>query len=512
MPSCNDLEEKPFSIVTSDNFYKTEEEIISSVAPAYGLLRNHGNWTWILESLTTDEMCLPTRGLGEWYDGGIYQRYHEHTWTSETDGIRQLWSTSYSWVNQSNMLVLQLENLEGIDPQLKSSFISELKLIRAFGYYNLLNFFGNVPIIERFDVEPGYRPPNNSNFQAGQKQVFEFVENDIIDNIEKLNPANDRSTYGRFNKWAAMSLAVKLYMNAKVWTGVERWDEAIQYANQIIESGEYSLEPNYFANFLVQNSGSKENIFVIPFDDPQAGNMNSMMYHRNHHFVGTQYLGAPVSGWNGQCATPWHYKSFNPDDVRREGWLVGLMRHHSTGDVVYCTMESAGLPLEYTVDFVNIYDPDDNTVYDYTNAKEYHGPRFLKYEFKFNTYMGNDLAIIRYADILLLKAEALMWKNGGLATPEAVQLVNQVRSRAFKNPSTHLYTTETLTMDELLAERAREFYYEGVRRNDLIRFGKFVKGTWPWYNRSNEEDYRNVYPIPQREINVNPNLKQNPGY
>ena len=126
--------------------------------------------------------------------------------------------------------------------------------------------------------------------------------------------------------------------------------------------------------------------------------------------------------------------------------------------------------------------------------------------------MSNDFAMFRYADILLLKAEALMRKNGGVATSAAVELVNQVRGRAFSAEDFVPLTSATLTMDQLLLERSFELYFEGTRRQDLIRWGQFVRGTWEFYDRSDEGDYRNVYPIPQWQINVNPNLHQNPGY
>jgi starch-binding outer membrane protein, SusD/RagB family len=121
--------------------------------------------------------------------------------------------------------------------------------------------------------------------------------------------------------------------------------------------------------------------------------------------------------------------------------MVGLQRNSSTGAVLLCTEESAPNPLEYTVDFVNIYDPEDNAVYDHRNALEYHGARFIKYQIAYTSgNMGNDLAVYRYADILLLKAEALMRKNGGAATQQAVDLVNQVRTRAFERSGpTSLY-------------------------------------------------------------------------
>ncbi len=512
-PSCIDLDEVVYSDVLSENFYRTEEEIISALAPAYGNLRNlaHRN-VWHQASYSTDEILYPTRGR-HWYDGGHFQRFHEHTWTPETPHFNNAWNIFFRWVNESNMLVFQLEKLD-MNPDLKAAFISELRIIRALGYWHLLCNFGNVPIVDRFDVEQGFSPSNNSNFQTGRQQLFEFIENDLTGNLPNLNQNKDRSTYGRFNAWAAHALALKLYINAEVWTGTPRWDEAIAHADAIIDSELFSLEDNYFSNFLAENSGSNENIFVAPFNETQTGrNMSNMAFINFHHYQMGQVFGTPRGGNNGVCALPSHYHSFHEDDLRRRGWLVGQQRSASTGALLACTEESAPNPLEYTADFVNLYDPEDLSVYDHKNALEYHGARFVKYQIAYTSgNMGNDLAVFRYADILLLKAEALIRKNNGVVTQNEVDLVNQVRARAFIDPEPHLYTTATLTLDELLAERSREFYNEGMRRNDLVRFGKFVRGTWEFADRSGEGDYRNVYPIPQQQRNVNPNLNQNPNY
>lgn len=512
--SCTDLNEVVYSEVLSENFYQTEEEIIAALAPAYGNLRLIAHrHMWHIAGYSTDELVYPTRGR-HWYDGGHFQRFHEHTWTPETPHLNNTWNYSFRWVNQSNMLILQLQKLENIDEALREAFIAELKIIRALGYYYLIDNFGNVPIVDRFDVEPGFSPPNNANFAAGRKAVFDFIEADLTQNIEKLSTGKNKSTYGRFHKWAAHALAVKLYMNAEVWTGVPKWDNAIAHADAIINSNLFKLEPNYFSNFLANNDNSSENIFVVPFNETQTGgNMTDMAFVNFHHYQMGQVFGTPRGGNNGICALPGHYHSFHESDLRRNGWLVGLQRSSSTGAVLLCTEESAPKPLQYTPDFVNIYDPSDKSVYDHRNALEYHGARFVKYQIAYKSgNMGNDLAVYRYADILLLKAEAIMRKNNGNATQEAVNLVNQVKARAFENPTPHLYTTATLTLDELLAERSRELYNEGMRRNDMIRFGKFVRGNFGFVNRASEQDFRNVYPIPQPQRNVNPNLVQNPGY
>jgi starch-binding outer membrane protein, SusD/RagB family len=508
-PSCTDLEEELYNQIRSDNFYKTQDEVIAALAPVYGGLRGIMN-TWVMNSHSTDHTLIPTRGR-HWYDGGHWQRVHEHTWSPETPQINGLWGYGFDRVNAANRLIFQLGQLETISDELRTQFIAELKMIRAFGYYYLIDYFGNVPIVDRFDVEPGFSPPNNDNFQAGRTAAFNFIEADILENINSLSDQKNPSTYGRFHKWAAHALLARLYINAEVYTGTPRWDDVITHCNAIINSNLYQLEGNYFNNFTANNSGSQENIFVIPYDETRAGGWN--IFHLGHHYAMQRYFNTAGGPWNGFSALPSHYKSFEETDLRRNGWLVGRM-YSSTGEILRCSEESAPNPLELTVDFVNIYDPTDEATYDHRNALEYHGARLVKWEIAALSTgnMGNDLGVYRYSDILMLKAEALMRKNGGVATQEAVDLVNQVRSRAFNDPTGQLYTVATLDMDALLMERSWEFYFEGMRRTDLVRFGKFVRGEWEFFDRSNEGNHRNVMPIPQPRINANPNLKQNPGY
>jgi hypothetical protein len=514
--SCTDLEEKVYDTIVSDNFYKTEEEIITTMAPIYADLRNILAYRNIidLEEITTDIIVHPTREYGGCFGGGMHQRYHEHTWNAETGGITSIWTTAFQFINRANMLLYQYEQLEEFDPELKDIFMGELRAIRAFGYYCLLNAYGNVPIVDRFDVEEGFKPTNSSNFDEGRTKVFEFIEDELLSCIPGLKEEVDLSTYGRFNKWAAMTILVKLYMNAEVWTGVPRWDDAITYADQIISSGKYQLETNYFTNFARNNEGSKENIFVLVFHPTlTGGNVRTQAFAGHHHsMVGPAY-GVPAGGNNCRSAIPSHIHSYHPDDIRLKGWAIGPQINKTTGEPILSNRPPYH-PVVYTIDFSNIYDPDDPVVRDYTNAMDYDGARFLKYEVSYEpgTNMENDWAVYRLADVILLKAEALMRKNGGMATQEAVNLVNQVHNRAFENPEQHLYDTNTLTLDELLAERGRELYYEGMRRNDLIRFGKFARGTWEWYDRSNNGDHTNWFPIPQEQINANNNLIQNPGY
>jgi len=312
-----------------------------------------------------------------------------------------------------------------------------------------------------------------------------------------------------------MALLVKLYMNAEVWTGTNQWDDAIQYADSLINSGHYELESDYFSNFSENNENSSENIFVVPFGETlTGGGMTYWIYTMHHHFSSQPTVNAPHSAHNGPAALPSHVKSFHAEDLRLNGWNFGPQYITGTNEIVMNTRINE--PLYFTIEYDDPLagDVESGIEYDYTNAPEGAGARPSKYEINVaaGTQAANDLPVYRLSDIILLKAEAIMRENGGTATNEAVNLVNEVRARAFDNSSSHLYTTATLTLDTLLQEREWELYYEGHRRNDLVRFDQYVRGDWEWYDRSGQGDHANYFPVPQEQINANHNLTQNPGY
>ena len=496
--SCTNLEEEVYDTIVTDNFYETEKQVLSAAGPAYkelrGLVQVAGAWG--LNQLSTDEEVLPTRGI-HWYNGGVYQRLHKQTWTSENPIINDSWKFVYQLASNCNRIIYQFELIEDKSEAL-ISIINELKALRAFAYFYGMDAFGSIPIVDKFDVPDGFSPETNS-----RQEVFDFVVSELTEALPLLSKKKDMTTYGRMNYYVVQSLLAKIYLNAEVYTGESMLDECIAACNDVITNGGFSLATDYFSNFAIENEGSSENIFVIPFDDTYTiewGYMNQFQYW-TLHFTANQTFGMEAGGWNGFCAVPSFYNSYDEDDLRRNIWVVGP-QFSTTGEVVYCNQELAGKPLSYSIDLTSLEGSFEDegarlAKYDYTGAKNY--------------TVSSDYAIIRYADILLMKAEAIMRNNGGNATQEAVDLVNEVRERSFTDPSTKLYTIGTLTMDALLAERGWELAGEGWRRNDQIRFNTFTSGSWT-FKETASPDTRNLFPIPEAQRNANPNLDQNPGY
>ncbi|MBN1416677.1 MAG: RagB/SusD family nutrient uptake outer membrane protein [Bacteroidales bacterium] len=501
--SCTDLDPVVYSEIVNDNFFKTEEQVLSAAGPAYQSLNAYVSpeGVWGLNELTSDEVLIPTRGI-HWLNNQIYQRLHKHTWIPTDFIINNAWKATYAGVTNCNRVIYLYEEIE---PQTEAlvSVTNELKSLRGLYYFLLMDLFGGVPLVDSFNVPTGFAPVRNS-----RAEIFQFIENEVTQGVPTLNNTVNMTTYARFNRYAALTLLAKLYLNAEVYIGESMLDQAIAACDSVILSEKYSLNKDFFANFAIENENSPENIFVIPYSDIDAVHWGDATYPSrmfcHHlwtlHFTGTQTFNCEQGGWDGICALPSHYYSYDETDIRRAMWLTGQQFSY-TGDSLFCNQEKKGQPLVYT--------PEVNSL---EGAAENEGARFAKYDYTGarNYQLKNDYAFLRYADVLLMKAEALMRKNGSVATQEAVDLVNQIRARAFPNDDTKLYTTITLTMSELLAERGREFSTEGWRRNDLIRFGVY----------NDPVDFRpeaasatyNLFPIPQEQINANPNLSQNLGY
>jgi len=536
--SCTDLEETVHSQVTSDNFFQTEEEFLSALGDAYSPLTQMGGGGGPAQfnESTTDEIIVPARGQ-DWSEGGFWYRMNSHRWTPDEGTFNGYWQFLYSGVNNANRLILQFQNAVdagSADPDQAGAFISELTALRAYYYYWLLDGFGNVPLVTSFEqTDPPSQPGNT--FQEGRTAVYNFVESELTSVIDDLS-TDVGSTYGRMNKYVAHMTLAKLYLNSAVYLGQDQvsaanLQAALDNLNAIIDSGEYSLAANYHDNFVVDNSGSPELIFVIPYDQVflPGFNLNVMTLH----YASQNTYNFQAQPWNGWSATQKLYESVidpaqNPGpqgevwgtqptaddaglervtgtlDDRLGNFIVGP-QYSASGDRlmdsgIYSDFDRNGDPLTFT--------PAVNDLE--AVACRQCGARIGKYEFEsgIGPNMSNDFVIYRYADVLLMKAEVLWRQNP--ASGEALTLVNQIRNRSGVDDF------GSLDGEKILAERARELFWEQVRRQDQIRFdgndGGETDFNDPWEFKPVSESYRNVGPIPTAQLEANPNLQQNPGY
>ena len=515
--SCTKLDEKDllYGNVTSGNFYKNDKELASAVGSAYTNLYNFGgnNHMIPLNEVTTDEVVVPTRGA-DWYDGGHWLRLQTHTYKSDDPTPNNCWNTMYAGIATCNRVLSQLEPL-GTD--VAKAYISELKALRAIYYYWLLDMFGNVPLSVDFSVtEP---LPNSS-----RQEVYDFVESELLANAPLLpkNGPGDGPYYGRVNYYTCYAVLAKLYLNAQVYTGTPQWDKAIAACDTIINSNLYSLSLNYSDVFSKSNTGNPEIIWAVPNDQVYATGFNLAMMTLNPQNQLTYNMSAQP--WNGFATIQEFYQSYidptqNPGpqgevvgldikgtpttgtvDKRLSNFLVGPQYASDGSRLVDGGADASdpdGPPITFTP-YINELQP---------NAWRQSGARIGKYEFYsgMTADLSNDWVIFRYADVLLMKAEAIARKANNWNDGVTLALLNQVRTtHGGVDPFT------SLDADKFLAERGREMFIECVRRQDLIRFGKY-NDSWR-FHPADADKHVNIFPIPANQINANPNLTQNPGY
>lgn len=522
MVSCTKLKDTSYNQIIASQFNPTGDDLNSLVGSAYVNWRSLLlNWNGVAraEEVSADQVVIPARPNG-WVDGGIYRRIHEHKWTADDDVVSNSWGRTFAGITNCNRIIYQIES-GGIPlTEGKENVIAELKVLRASYYYVLCDLFGNVPIVTDFNVPDGFLPQ-----QSTRKQVYDFIVKEIKDNIALLSSKNDISTYARFNQWAAHTLLAKIYLNAEVYSGTAEWTKCIEECDAVVNSGAgYILEADQRDVFKTTNENSKEIIFALPLDENYVTDWNAFDIHMQTLQPACQATyNLKSAPWGGICAIPQAVSSFDAEDSRlKTNWIQG-QQYSASGAALNGTMGAAsGKPLAFV-----------NAVPNIDQSEETDGFRLGKFEIKMeaNVQLSNDWPLLRYADVLMMKAEALL--RNGQADAAAV-LVTQVRNRAFKSNPTRatvtgadllktsvydygLRTTSATTHEtgavqygRFLDELGWEFNQEARRRQDLIRFGVFT--TKSWFAHSPNGDYRKLYPIPRVEINKNGNLKQNDGY
>lgn len=522
--SCTKLKDESFNTIIASQFTPDNSDLAALAGAAYvnwRIILLQWNGLYRADEVSGDEQLTPARPNG-WVDGGVYRRIHEHKWTTDDDIVVNTWSRTYAGITNCNRVIYQVEqNIIPVDENDKPALIAEMKILRASYYWVLLDFFGNVPIVDQFDVPEGYLPEQNT-----RQEVYDFIVKEVTENIPLVSAENDQMTYGKFNQWAGWTLLAKVYLNAEVYTGTPQWQKCIDACDMVINSGAgYKLEGNQRDVFVTNNENSKEIIFALPFESKYVTDWNAFDIHmqtlepENQATYNLQY-----SPWGGVCMVPQFINTFDTDDQRYKDNFIKGQQYTSTGEKLYCTLGSVkGDPLAYINEVPGV---------DYT--EEIHGFRLGKFEIAMGATnrLSNDFPLFRYADILMMKAESMLRLGDA---DGAAAIVSQVRARDFKdNPEkatvtgaqlmegssydyglrNHLETTEEGGSDiqygRFLDELGWEFNQEGRRRTDMIRFGAFTKKSW--LSHSPNGDYRDLFPIPEGELQKNPNLSQNPGY
>lgn len=457
-----------------------------------GGFSNYLRLYWNMQELTTDEAIIA------WNDGTI-KDLHGHVWTDGNEFIEAMFSRiNYQIAVCNEFLKLSSDaklNEYNIPADVRddvAQYRNEARFLRAYSYYHGMDLFGTMPLsTENTDAAAGLDAMTRS-------EVFEYVESELLAIEDAMVPAR-MNEYGRADQGAVWMTLAKIYMNAEVYTGTARYDDAVVYINKVINAG-YSLPSVPYANsFMADNHAN----------GAQTGFIWSLNYDglQTQTFGGTTYLThAPVGG------------NMNPAEFGINGGWGGIRT----------TKEFVELfpGMENSADTRETFFTDDQNLEILDVARFKDGFAIQKYKnVDINGNPGSDTTgdfvdidfpVYRIADAYLMYAECAIRGAAGADLATATGYVNQIRGRAYGNTSGDIASTD-LTLDFILDERGRELHWECHRRQDLIRFGQFsTNGVWAWKGNvqsgTTTPAFRDLMPIPAKEINLNSNLIQNPGY
>ena len=518
------LDEHPKGQLTEEEAYGSATSLyINTISTLYNYIGGNeesqglqGTYRGVYDynTFTTDEAMLPTRG-GDWYDGGFWQGLYLHQWSAADLPLYATWTYLYKVVGLCNHSLALLEQYRSLLTARELPVCqAEVRSLRALYYYYLLDLFGNVPLCTT------YISSTDQVTQSGRGAVFRFVVSELEAALPFLYPQESQREgyyYGKLTLPVAYFLLAKLALNAEVysddnWTDGQRpdgkniffevdgqrlnaWETTVAYCEKLGAFG-YRLETNYTTNFAIGNENSCENIFTIPMDKTLYTNWFRNLFRSRHYNHGAA-LGMDAE--NGTSATRSTVRTFGygtPDIDARYRCNFYSDTLLVDGKNVYLDNGEALVyhPLEVRLDLTG--SPYEKTA----------GARMSKYEIDRTAYndgwlQSNDIVLFRYGDALLMAAEAKV-RNGQDGSYE----LNLVRRRAGM-------PDREATLNTLLDERLMELMWEGWRRQDLIRFGRF---TTAYDERPQLPDeasgYTTVFPIPSKVLDLNKNLHQNPGY
>ena len=558
LASCS-LDETPRSKFSEKEAFSTSKLVyVNTVANVYssignGLYGSDGGSVHTFQEFSSDASMIPGR-QGDWVDGGAWQNIFLHNFESSVSKYNDVWNNLYRVIGLANSSIDRLNKYLDEHPEY-AEYVYELRALRAVYYYYVMDLFGQVPLVVSSQVSA------NEVAQSNRSDVFKFVTSELAECIPHLSDSksqNEGEYYGRITKAVAYMCMAKCAINAPVYNiddttptsysafvGTDKsgkataseeqgktvsemgkninitldgktrnaWETAAYCADQIASLG-YRLQPSYADNFIVANQNSVENIWTRPNDcvnyKIEDYNIVRTLHYNHGGAIGYQ-------GWNGACSSKqqmlvYGYGTANPDPRLKLNFYTDKDYMEETGKAV--EDGATDKPLEYMPLAVKV----DFTATDDPHAMKCAGARMKKYEFDKSTTQqysfNNDLVIWRYADALLLKAEA-EYRMGNKA--DALTIVNEVRGRVAATPRTEL------TLNDILDERMLELAWEGVRRQDQIRFCTFTEPTADRFKgvthnasagdyNDDTQGYTMVYPIPYAVLNLNKKLGQNPGY
>ncbi len=443
---------------------------------------------WYHQELTTDEAVIG------WNDQTI-KDFHNQNWGAGDIFVQALYSRIFYQITFANEFLRETTDGKldgrGVDEALKQEiqfFRAEARFLRALSYWHAMDLFGNVPFVTEENAIGAFLPE-----QISRGDLFSYIESELLDIETKLKPAR-QNEFARADQAAAWMLLAKLYLNAEVYTGTGRYNEAVTYSKKVIDAG-YELTPDYQSNFLADNHNSSEIIFIVAFDG-----VNTQTWG------GTTFIAHAAVGGN-----------MSAGDFGLDGGWAGT---RTTSAFVDKFEDTSGDTDSRAMFFTDGQALDINDISVFTDGWAI--TKWKNVDASGNAgsnlaYVDIDFPVFRLADAYLIYAEAVLRGGSGGTVAEATGYINELRERAYGDTSGNISQLE-LNLDFVLNERARELYWECHRRTDLIRFGKFSESeyVWPWKGGVKEGvstgSKYDLFPIPSSDLAANPNLSQNNGY
>ncbi|MEP7127295.1 MAG: RagB/SusD family nutrient uptake outer membrane protein [Chitinophagales bacterium] len=506
LTSClKDLDRTPFYGLNTESVYSDPDNYIEVLAKLYAGFTTTGNQGpagkpdisgidegfsnyirvfWNLQELPTDESVCG------WNDPGIPE-LHEMAWSSDNAWVKGMYYRLYFQIPLCNEFIRESSddklNSHGFTTEQVNTIKSyryEARFLRALTYYHAMDLFANVPFVTEDDATGSFFPE-----QISRGDLFNYIEGELKD-IENLLQEPDQAEYAHANKAAAWTLLAKMYLNAEVYTGQPRYNDCITYCNKVLNAG-YTLQPKYTDLFLADNNLSNEIIFPITSDGKFT----------TSYGITTFLVHAPVGGkmkplefgiaggWGGYRTTSAFVAQF-PDTLDGRNLFFTDGQNLDIADIKVFT-DGYAIAKWRNVTSTGVVGSDPT-----------------------GTFVDTDYPMFRLGDVYLMYAEAVV-RGGAGDQSTALNLINQLRERAYGNSDNNV---SSLDLNFIFAERSREMYWEGTRRTDLVRFGKYSGGSyiWPWKGGvpagQSVADYLDVFPIPASDIIANTNLKQNEGY
>jgi starch-binding outer membrane protein, SusD/RagB family len=507
--ACTDLDLQPLSSTTPSVLFQDETAYRAFIARVYAGIAvtgqsgpagsadissldegfsNYLRQYWQLQELTTDEAVIG------WGDEGLPD-LHAHSWTSANQFVRAMYYRIFFQVSMANEFLRESTsdklNERGVSQATQEEiqrYRAEARFLRALSYWHGIDLFGNIAFYTE-ETSVGSEAPR----QGSREEIFDFIDNELKE-IEADMAAPGANEYGRADRAALWMLQAKLYLNAEVYTGKPRYTECIAASSKVINSGVYSLQETYAHLFMTDNHNSPEVIFAIPFDGESTQTWGGMTY----------LVHAPLGG------------SMDPLNYGITGAWFGL---RTTSAIVDLFPDVTGSIDERAIFYTDGQVKEINSIGNFNDG--YAIPKYVNVSSEGVpgsdlTHPDTDYPMFRLADAYLMYAEAVLRGGTGGDIATAVGYVNQLRERAYNSAAGNISAAQ-LTLEFILDERARELYWEGHRRQDLVRFNLFTEnGIWPWKGGVKEgtttPKFRDVMPIPISEILANPKLTQNQGY